>query len=99
MALGSNRDYVTRDRKIRRQNAVMKARAEVLVAEGMSESEATVQALRECANGLLKAELKAWVDPILAHHREMRKLHAPKPEPTVAELRAAFLTRMKNGGN
>lgn len=76
MGLGNNRDYVTRDRNVRRSIAVTHARKLELMAQGMEEAIALQQAMMELKAGELKAQLKAWVDPILAHRRVMKAKNA-----------------------
>lgn len=74
MGLGNNRDYTTRDRNVRRKLAVVKARGAELAAEGVESP--NFRAMEELKEGKLADRLKAWVDPILAHHRDMRKRNA-----------------------
>jgi hypothetical protein len=73
MGLGNNRDYKTRERKIRRNFAVINARKTELMTTGLDESLAIRQAMAEFQEGKLDEQLKAWKDPILAHQRKMRK--------------------------
>jgi hypothetical protein len=71
MGLGNNRDYKTRERAIRRNFAVVKARADELRSQGAKN--AALQAMNELKDGKLSAQLKAWVDPIQEHRRAMRR--------------------------
>ena len=80
MGLGNNRDYVTRERSVRRTLAVVKARTTELQATGLDTIAASTQASTELQEGKLKAQLKAWVDPILAHRRAMRIKNAMESE-------------------
>ena len=73
MGLGSNRDYTTRDRNVRRSIAVVNAYKLELMQKGMDESLALQQAMSDLRSGLLKSRLKAWKDPILEHRRKMAK--------------------------
>jgi hypothetical protein len=73
MSLGNNRDYTTRDRSTRRVLAVTAARTKDLIEGGMSNADASRQSFEELRNGELRERLNAWIDPILAHKREMRK--------------------------
>jgi hypothetical protein len=52
--------------------AVTKVRVAELVATGLDPLAASTQAFTELREGKLKVQLKAWVDPILAHKRAMR---------------------------
>jgi hypothetical protein len=70
MSLGNNRDYKTRDRFARRNMAVVKARTEELTFQGVEN--AAFQAMNELKDGTLAKQLRAWVDPIQAHHRAMK---------------------------
>ena len=78
--MGNNRDYTTRDRSVRHTMAVTKVRVAELVATGLDPLAAGTQAFNELREGKLKAQLKAWVDPILAHKRAIRMacLNAPQ---------------------
>lgn len=71
--MGNNRDYKTRDRLARRNLSVLNTRIAELTAQGVAEP-ATV-ASYELRNGELKDQLRAWVDPILTHHRAMQAKH------------------------
>ena len=79
MGLGNNRDYVKTERKIKCRLDVLQARTNELVAEGLDTMLAYRQASAELNAGKLKAQLKAWVDPVLAHRRAMRKKNADMP--------------------
>lgn len=72
MGLGNNRDYKTRNRSTRRNLAVVEIRAKELEAIGLSKLLANTTAMNELLDGKLNKQLKAWVDPILAHGRLMR---------------------------
>jgi len=74
VGLGNNRDYVTRDRNIRRKFAVVKARGLELEAEGVESP--NFRAMEELKEGKLDDRLKAWVDPILVHRRKMKALRS-----------------------
>ena len=72
MPLGSNRDYTTAERRVRRSIAVTKARTAELVEAGMDPAQAKDRAFAELVMGELTGRLNAWVDPILEHKRAMK---------------------------
>ncbi len=63
-------DSKTSERAIRRNLAVLKTRTDEL--KGLGVENAPAQAMSELKNGKLAAQLKTWVDPILAHRRAMK---------------------------
>lgn len=72
MGLGNNRDYTKTDQVIRRRMAVIQARVDELVQSGMDRATAFRQASAELTAGELKAQLKAWKDPIAEHRKRIR---------------------------
>ena len=60
MALGTNRDYKTADRRARKQLAIHFERMQALIAQGMSREDASSQAAKDMqALAQTKAERKA----------------------------------------
>jgi hypothetical protein len=72
MGLGNNRDYVKSERKIKCRLAVLAQRTKELTDTGMGYGTAFRQASAGLNAGELGDRLKAWVDPVLKHKREIR---------------------------